>query len=415
MQVTVLGFTVPDELLARELADDPRPAAQTHAFAHALRSALVSAGYRVSLLSAVPASPYPGSRNALFRSASFTIGETPGQLLGYLNLRLLRHPSRFAQCLRIGLARLRRWQTQVLIVHGVHTPFLWFGVLWRRISGGVLLAVLTDPPGVSLPGESRMVKLARRLDVRLTRGALRQADGVVALTTDLAADYAPGRPALVFEGFATMGPVERRDVTGGLPRPPRVVYAGGLSREYGVDRLVEAVLARSDALELEVLGRGELDEWVAQRAAADPRLRGPRFVDRDGVRAAYADADLLVQPRPADQDFVRHSFPSKLLEYIGAGVPVLSTRLAGIPDEYDDLLHWIEDDSPAGISAAIDSVLAMPEQERRERAARAAEFVAQTRSAAAQGRRIRAFLDRIVDSEADGASATTVSPPEMAR
>jgi glycosyltransferase involved in cell wall biosynthesis len=348
----------------------------------------------VSLLSAVPASPYPGSRIARFPTSPFTVGDSPGYLLGYLNLRLLRHPWRFAQCLRIGLPSLRRWRAEALIVHGVHTPFLWFGAMWRRLTGRVFVVVLTDPPGVSLPGESRVLRIARRFDVLLARAALGHVNGVLALTADLSADYAPGRLSLVLEGFATMEAVQRPDDNCD-GRPLRLVYAGALSHAYGVGRLVEAVTARSDKVELQVLGRGELDRWVADQATADPRICGPRFVDRDGVRAAYASADLLVQPRPADQDFVRYSFPSKLLEYIGTGVPVLSTRLHGIPADYEDLLYWIEDDSPSGINAAIDAVLAVPEPERRARAARAADYVAQTRSAAAQGRRIGAFLDRL--------------------
>jgi glycosyltransferase involved in cell wall biosynthesis len=242
------------------------------------------------------------------------------------------------------------------------------------------------------------VRLLKRLDVRLVRWALRGTHAVIALTVDLAKDFAPGKPALVIDGIGRFeGDAEqvRRDRT-----RPTVVYAGSLRTGYGVDRLVDAVAGLTDPpATLEVYGNGELAGWVSEVAAEQTQINGPRLLSREDLLTAYRSADLLVQPRPTNQSFVRYSFPSKMIEYLASGTPVLTTRLAGVTDEYTPYVYWIDDDSSAGIRKALRDVLQLPEAERSNKGRRAAEYIRATRSTEAQGKKISAFLKGI-DEEA---------------
>jgi glycosyltransferase involved in cell wall biosynthesis len=278
----------------------------------------------------------------------------------------------------------------VLLIHGVHSPFLWFGVLARRLLGVRTVVVLTDPPGVVLQTDGTVARVLKSVDIRLVRLALRNVDGVLALTAPLAVDYAPDVPHLVLEGIleaeTAVAPPAARPSTDDVT----LLYAGGLSVSYGVDRLVEAVEGLAGPVRLRTYGKGPLAEWIDSRA--NGRIEPPTFVTRGEVRAAYGEVDLLVQPRPVDQHFVRYSFPSKLLEYLSSGTPVVTTRLPGIPADYDGHVYWIDDDSVDGVRAGIAAALAASPTERAEKGRAAAEFVRATRSAAAQGRRIREFL-----------------------
>ena len=53
----------------------------------------------------------------------------------------------------------------------------------------------------------------------------------------------------------------------------------------------------------------------------------------------------------------KYSFPSKVLEYICSGTPVLANRLVGIPSEYDELINYPEDESALAWSKAIIEIL----------------------------------------------------------
>jgi glycosyltransferase involved in cell wall biosynthesis len=397
-RVCLLGFTVPDAVRDEILAADRQMPAQTHNFAWSVIEALRSAGLQVALLSCWPVSNFPGNPRILLHSAPFETKGVTGEYLGFVNLIGLKHLTRFLNCLTRGSRALLRWRPTVLLVHGVHSPFLWYAAVSRRILRVKVVVILTDPPGVELPTDSVVTRLLRRLDVTFVRWALRWSDAVIALTADLARDFAPGKPALVIDGigrFDNEAEDRRKGRTGYT-----VVYAGSLRTSYGVDRLVDAVAGLTDPpATLEVYGSGELAGWVSKVAAEQAQICGPRLLPREDLLRAYRSADLLVQPRPPNQSFVRYSFPSKIIEYMASGTPVLTTRLVSMTEEYTPFVYWIDDDSPAGIRRALGDVLRLPEDERSDKGRRAAEFVRATRSIQAQGKRIHAFL-RGIDQKA---------------
>jgi glycosyltransferase involved in cell wall biosynthesis len=393
-RVCLLGFTIPDAAQDEIVAVDRHMPSQTHNFAWSLVDALGRAGVPMGLLSVWPVSNFPGNPRVVFRSAPFETKGVVGECLGFVNLIGLKHVTRFLQCLTRGTRVLRRWRPTVLLVHGVHSPFLWYAALSRHFLGLTVVVILTDPPGVCLPTDRLAVRLLKWLDIKLVRFALRWTDAVIALTTDLARDFAPRKPALVIDGigrFESVAEPVRKDRT-----QPTVVYAGSLRTGYGVDRLVDAVSDLTDPpATLEVYGNGELAGWVSEVAAEQTQIKGPRLLPREDLLRAYQSADLLVQPRPTNQSFVRYSFPSKLIEYLASGTPVLTTRLVSVTDEYTPYVYWIDDDSPAGIRKALRHVLQLPEDERLSKGRRAAKYIRATRSSEAQGKKISAFLHGI--------------------
>ncbi|MEU8162835.1 glycosyltransferase [Micromonospora parva] len=417
-RVLLLGFTIGDDLFRHIVAHDVVMPTQTHTFAWALVRSIRAAGSPVRLLSAAPASTFPRNRQIRFRSGRFEQDGVQGELLGFVNLLGLKHLTRFVAVVRAGSRTLRQHGDDVLLIHGVHSPFLWFGALvaWRRSVR--VVPVLTDPPGVVLPEDGRIVRALRRLDHTLVRLALRRCSGVVVLTTALAEDFAPSLPRLVMEGICDPPPAEAstahptRPLVSARPRvaPDEapavcrdVVYAGGLTRAYGVDRLVEAFRGMDDPdLRLFLFGRGELEEWSRTQAEADPRIAAPELLDRAALMPRLARASVLVNPRPVDQSFVRYSFPSKLIEYLSTGVPVVTTRLPGIPPDYDPYLCFAESDTAKGLRDVLLRVLAMAPEERAALGGAGAAFVRRTRGPEAQGERLRSFLADLMTAPPGG-------------
>jgi glycosyltransferase involved in cell wall biosynthesis len=393
MKVTLLGFTVPDDEMDQILSTDAHMPVQTHTFAWAVVRALRSAGVELTLLSADPISSYPGNPRLICRAGSFIANGVQGRKLPFVNVVLLKHLTRFVACLRTGSQALRAWRPEVLLVHGVHSPFLFYARMCSLFLGLRAVVILTDPPGVVLPTDGAVVRTLKRLDIGLVRAALRGFDGVIALTDNLATHFAPTVPYLVVEGIVGALPPDH-------PRRPssqtRILYAGGLTRAYGVDRLVEAVraLPRNDVL-LRIYGRGDLVNWLSAVAEEDLRIERPQFASRDEVLREYQRSDILVQPRPVNQDLVRFSFPSKLLEYLASGTPVVSTHLPGIPSDYEAHLYWANDDSVEGLTRALELALATPWEDRQRRASEAREFIWSTRGYERQGRKMRNFLARL--------------------
>jgi len=404
--VTMLGFALPESDMIDILERDPAMPVQTHTFGWTVVNALRAAGVSVHLESAAPVSNFPRFRRIVFRSHRFAVGDVAGRSIGFINLLGLKHLTRFVSCLAGSTT-----SGQVNLIHGVHSPFLWFGALCRRLRGTPYAVILTDPPGVVLSGDGRVTAALKRLDVHLVKAALARCDGVVALAPALAADFAPGRPVLLLEGIIDLTDPPVRQPSSS--QPPRLIYAGGLTRSNGVDLLVEAIETIGTETRLTTYGAGELSTWIAARAAVSDRIDHPRLVTRTEVMHSYGSADLLIQPRPVTHAAAAHSFPSKLLEYLASGTPVLSTGLAGIPDEYRPYVYWIDDDGASGLARAVETVLAKPVAERVAFGRAAAAFARSRCGLEPQGNRLRTFLADIqfpTSAEATPTAATRTRP-----
>lgn len=75
-------------------------------------------------------------------------------------------------------------------------------------------------------------------------------------------------------------------------------------------------------------------DFVNDCQKKDGRVRSLGFLDQTSLRSAQMNAIGLLITRDPNEDYVRYSFPSKLIEYMATGTPVITTRLPGIPEEY---------------------------------------------------------------------------------
>lgn len=109
----------------------------------------------------------------------------------------------------------------------------------------------------------------------------------------------------------------------------RVVYVGRLSRGRGVEELIEVGETLTPDVTLELVGWVDDPEVGARLRAADLAgdvAWGGGFVPNDEalgrVEGALAGLSLL-----HDEPNYRHSLPTKILEYLSRGVPVVTTPL----------------------------------------------------------------------------------------
>ncbi len=399
MNVLFVGFAIPGAALDRLLTTDRGMPVQTQKFGWAVIQALRSAGIDVTVLSAEPASDYPYNSRILFRSRTFTERGVSGRSVSFINLMGLKHLTRYVGVSRRARAGLSN-PPDAVVVHGVHSPFIWSAVALGRRLGIPVAVILTDPPSLKTSLDPHGAALLKRLDRRLILKGLSRVTGVIALSEQLARDFAPGKPCLVMEGIANAPspssarrPGDHIEATTRGSRP-RVVYAGTLRPEYGVSELMRAVEASDGDWVLDIYGRGPAQVAVERAAAGHQRINFGGFASDDQLAAIYNRAALLVNPRPPSADFTHHSFPSKLLEYVASGRPVLSTRLPTIPVDYEPLMYWSKPDA-VSLAAAIDQVLELDATDVARRAAGSAACILAAKGSAAQGLRMRDFLTEL--------------------
>jgi len=158
-------------------------------------------------------------------------------------------------------------------------------------------------------------------------------------------------------------------------REPFVLYSGTKSPEGGVDLLLDAWqhVRRTDA-RLVICGQG-WNRRLARMARRDETIQDAGLVSERCLRDLTAAASVLVNPRPPSCRENRFNFPSKLLEYLSSGKPIVSTWTAGLANSYQDLLIVADPPTPHSLARAIERGLDLSPTQRLEQKARVAQVI----------------------------------------
>jgi glycosyltransferase involved in cell wall biosynthesis len=394
-----LGFSIPssDAETLRRL--DTAPAVQTLKFAWSFSRVLRIAFGSVRLISTEPIQNYPLGKKILFRPGSFLEDGFSGRKVAFINLLGLKHLTRFIVSLYHLVSAQCTEKIDIVFVHGLHSPFLLSALLMKRFNVRVVF-VLTDAPGISISTDTFFEKLLKSLDQLMVRSLVARADAVIALAPRLVTELAPEVPALVFPGIVSCNDATAVDEALSANTAPRdcafsLVYAGGLSAAYGVDRLIEAVIGMpfDVNVQLRLFGRGDQEKYARQISASNPRIYFGGFLDPNSIRSELLKADLLINTRPSVGQISAMSFPSKLVEYLSTGRPVLTTKIPSIPTYLDDCFFYAHDETPAGIRKAIMEVMLLTGVERARFGKKAKQVVESRLSEEAIGRLVGSFLN----------------------
>ena len=221
-----------------------------------------------------------------------------------------------------------------------------------------------------------------------TESLLRGTAGAVYLSWWAHSRHA-GSPSLHLDGGVT-------EASKGFPiHPtvkPRLLYTGALDQWGGITQLLDAFQRlRIPNATLVVTG---WSQWSAirKRLETTPGVEYRGRVDEATLLKLAEQASVLVNPRPANIPGNQMNFPSKLLEYLTYGRPVVTTMTPGVAPEYADFTIPAKSDTPDDLAAAIDRALSLDHAHRVEMARRAEHFLSTTRLWSIQAERLWDFL-----------------------
>lgn len=175
---------------------------------------------------------------------------------------------------------------------------------------------------------------------------------------------------------------------------PRIACVAGLEAVKGHAVLLRALATDPDlaAAELDCVGdgplRGELEERSRVLGLAG-RVHFHGACTGERVRGLLATADVAVIAARYEADGSSDNIPVALMEAMALGVPVVSTRVGGIPELIEDgRTGWLAPpDDPAALGRALAAALGDP-AERARRAAAARRHVEAEFDVAVSARRL---------------------------
>lgn len=180
----------------------------------------------------------------------------------------------------------------------------------------------------------------------------------------------------------------------------RVIYAGALEKIYGIEMLCKAFIDIALPGEyLHIYGNGDYAEELSILSEEHKNIIYHGNRPNHEIVEAELNATLLVNPRPTDGEYTRFSFPSKTLEYMVSGTPVLSSRLEGIPKEYEDYIFYFDENTPQSLGKKMRSILDLSPEVLGKKGADAKTFVLKKKNNVVQAEKIINFCQSLLFEE----------------
>jgi glycosyltransferase involved in cell wall biosynthesis len=144
--------------------------------------------------------------------------------------------------------------------------------------------------------------------------------------------------------------------TYGKSREFNIVYAGRLSAQKCVDRLVAAMSLIKTPAKLTLVGDGEMREALQQQARA-LKLTNVTF---EGYKSAAEMRDYFAKADVFAISSDREGMPLVVLEAMASALPIVGSNVTGTRELISGVGVLVDDVSPKGFAEALDTVLADP-------------------------------------------------------
>ena len=236
------------------------------------------------------------------------------------------------------------------------------------------VAIVTDVP-LNRANDNR--KGIKRLPAYLKQQQIYHFDSYVFLTKQMNCDLNPkNKPNVVIEGFAKNDEIpicEKYSKT--------CLMAGLLENGFGVQLLIDAFkkMPVPDA-RMVFYGKGKAVQSIVDASIIDCRIVYGGLLPNKQIIEEEKKATLLINPRPNTEKWTAYSFPSKNIEYMSSGTPLVAFKLPGIPDEYDNYYYHIEENDPEYLAKLLQELLTKDIIELEEFGSRSKEWVINNKS-----------------------------------
>lgn len=330
----------------------------------------------------------PVNRSVLKENIVRLPRETEGGA-SYRYIPAIRNPILKAVCVGFGTffqTLFLAGKDSAVIVDGLNRITALSALLAARLRGKPCIGIVTDLPDMLSGG---------KFSKGLANFVIRHCTGYV-LLTEAMNDYLnkSGKPYVILEGHSDISMARKTPSLEKKTKPRVVFYAGGVSKQYGLGNLVEGFrMADIPDARLHIYGPGDYVKELQEIAEKDPRIFYGGMLLNSEIVDKELEATLLVNPRPTHEEFVKYSFPSKTMEYMASGTPVLTTVLPGMPKEYHPYVYLMPRETPDGAAEMLTQVLSHSEEALFQKGAEARSFILEKKNNVIQAQKILDLLN----------------------
>lgn len=348
----------------------------------------------VNIINALPVGTYPKYfKDIVLKARRWSHLAGANNLeIGSVNLPFIKQITRIIKC----KAAITKWimngcdDEKNIIIYSTYMPYL---LAVQHIPKNVpVTLIVTDMPeyydlNVSVHWSK---KVLRAINNRLIYASLKRVNYFVILTEQMKTPLNIGsRPYIVLEGLVSVDNFKMDYNENREGNKKIILYTGTLHLKFGILHLLSGFqLINKENYELWICGSGEAENEIRKYSRIDGRIKFFGYISKEEIYNMQLKATILINPRSNDGEYTKYSFPSKTMEYLLSGRPVLMYKLDGIPDEYDQYVYYIDSSQPKDIACRIIEVCEKPQSELDNFGEKARQFVLENKNCSIQAKKI---------------------------
>lgn len=338
------------------------------------------------------------TKKMFFKGEKETINKIQYIYDAFINFPVLRQWTRIVQAKK-NIKKIYRTKKDCVIICDVLNQSLANAARTSGKKYGIpVVGIVTDVPGYTSGARRKNYSIIRRkIEEFAEKNAARNLgkyDAYLFLTEAMnSVVNKRGKPYIVLEGHCDSKMEQRQNQLSDKIQPKIAMYAGGIHKEFGIERIVKAfVRGNFSDWELHIYGDGNYQQDLNELVRKIPNVKYYGVQPNSVIVENQLKATLLLNPRLTDAEYVKYSFPSKTMECMASGTPLCTTRLPGMPQDYYPYVYFFDDESEEGMLITLQDILGRSEQTHHEFGSKAKKFVMTEKTNVKQAKKLLDFI-----------------------
>jgi len=322
--------------------------------------------------------------------------------VGFFNLTGVKQISRYLSLKPF----VRDWLSskndskKVIIAYAMTSTFTQLLEYVKKIDDSIITCLIVPdlPQYMNLSNKNNKTYIKfKNIEINSIKKNMEYIDSYIVLTHYMKEALKINKPSVVIEGIATDIFSDISEYVDNKEDDLKtILYTGGLNKSYGVIDLIDAFeLLENKNYRLIICGSGDAENDIIDASKRDARIIFKGLLKREEVLMLQKNSTLLVNPRKNIGEYTKYSFPSKILEYMSSGRPVLAYLLDGMPAEYRNYIYVINSEVENPIYKALRNVLEKEKVELNMKGKKSKEFVLRQKNRKVQCKKVIDMINEI--------------------
>lgn len=369
-----------------------KPVQQGQKYTSLLVSGIAANDIDVSVLSVYPINRNNSKRLYFKREVEFS-DNIRYTYMSFINMKIIKNIAVFLNTIIELLKVLRKNEDAVIIVDGLNTTISFAATISAKLKKVKIISTITDIPfymhGMEFK-QNKLIFLRNNIICRIFNYVTNNSAGFIFLTEYMnEIKKNPSQRSVIIEGVVDSKMVQVANDFSKKYEKKVCIYSGALNEIYGVKNLAKAfVIANVRNSEMRFYGSGDCSTYLSELAKENSSIKFLGVIENNQVVQEQMKATLLFNPRPSNEVYTKYSFPSKNMEYMASGTPLLTTKLPGMPQEYLQYIYLINNETVDGLAEDIQVILSKDPKELHEKGQEAKEFVLKEKNPIVQGMKL---------------------------